>query len=965
MSKFNMDEALNNVDYSFPNYIPSEQSLEFFNLLRLVQGKDFEFRTPMLHYFWVDVLFGNVKVENFPYSKKIRDTITMNVKRVALCCSRGLAKSSVVTAFMPVYLAIKGVLPKYGRIYFVLLLGASAQGSGRVMAKAIQSLCQDSKFCLEFFEDMRFTETEAEFTRRGKEQLDDRTFLVRTMGYSGGVRGTRSNVGLHRPDIIMFDDAILNTAAAYSKTQMDTLEEIIFSDAENALVGGGKGRIWHVFTPFHNSDPNSKILASGAYTQLVFPICEGINEKSKVKNIKSAWIDMHPPQAILGQYNAAKASNKLQSFMQERMLRVTSEEERMIPEHMLSWYEDRRLVIDNLEKFSLVITTDFTASTNKNSDYSAIALWAIGGNDDKYLLDLYLKKCTIVEQYDALFTMISKWSRYSSSNSIEVGVEINGQQQLNIVNLDRMMIEKNVWFRYARQKGKSPGQRGIRSTGSKVDRLRNVVPEFEMGKIRFPKELKDTPEMVEAMNEIRLASHDALGCVSADTKVYTDKGLISIRDVAVGDRVLSQYYGSVREFKVTAAIISGIADTYTVYTSTGVMHLTAGHKVLTDEGFKEVRELDVADKLVTGSRQWNKLKRTDINGQEKVQGTINQLVGLVEKENGYIDTRMKGKRELFQKAWIYITRTITRKTIGWITWKSYHDPIIRNTMLKQEMDTITKEHKSSKISCVSWLGWLKEGCIKVKERLEKRIKGKREESASTAEKSLHSKKQTKTEQSTVHQCAERGLGIKRLTQIISRYLWKSVWYVAISSNRKLEIRRLVQKSVENSLKETELTLKLKREGAKNAEESSRYPQAVFENSVQKSVKEKIEKKEKSSIDVLCVEKPIQQKLKEKGVSSVQEGVELVTVDKIEHRKTELVYDISVECSNNFTVETGVVIHNSVHDDFLDVVSQLGLIEYIRPNGEALPEQDYKKEDSSLWGLDWDENEDGSDNCEIF
>jgi len=295
ITKFSVDRALDCVDYSFPGYTPSKESLEFFNLMRLVQGKDFAFTTPLAHYFICDALMGNLTSDNFPYCEEVRKTVRVNKKRVSIMASRGLAKSTVVTTFMPVYLAIKGELPKYGKAYFMVLLGASAQGSGRVMAKAIQSLCQDSIFCQNYFETMRFTEVEAEFTRKGNGSLDDRTFLIRTMGFSGGIRGTRSNVGAHRPDILAFDDCVLNTAAAYSETQMETLEEIMASDAENALVGGGNGRLWNVFTPFTESDPNYKQITSGAYTPIVLPVCEKIDKDTKPADIISAWPDMHPP----------------------------------------------------------------------------------------------------------------------------------------------------------------------------------------------------------------------------------------------------------------------------------------------------------------------------------------------------------------------------------------------------------------------------------------------------------------------------------------------------------------------------------------------------------------------------------------------------------------------------------------------------------------------------------------------
>ncbi len=44
---FDLDEALDTIDLTFNGYVPSEEALEFFLLMRLVTGEDFEFNTPL------------------------------------------------------------------------------------------------------------------------------------------------------------------------------------------------------------------------------------------------------------------------------------------------------------------------------------------------------------------------------------------------------------------------------------------------------------------------------------------------------------------------------------------------------------------------------------------------------------------------------------------------------------------------------------------------------------------------------------------------------------------------------------------------------------------------------------------------------------------------------------------------------------------------------------------------------
>ena len=55
---------------------PAKDAFEFFILMRLVQGGDFEFDTPIAHYFMVDLLLNSIDdPQMFPYSKEVCDKI--------------------------------------------------------------------------------------------------------------------------------------------------------------------------------------------------------------------------------------------------------------------------------------------------------------------------------------------------------------------------------------------------------------------------------------------------------------------------------------------------------------------------------------------------------------------------------------------------------------------------------------------------------------------------------------------------------------------------------------------------------------------------------------------------------------------------------------------------------------------------------------------------------------------------
>ena len=546
MKKFDLDAALDSIDLSFNGYVPTEDSLEFFALMRMVQGEDFEFKTPLFHYWLVDLMFGNITRDHYPYSKEVRDSITINTKRICIVASRGIAKSTVVTAFYPVYCAIKGKTPDGTKTEFHLLVAASQQGGGRVMAKAIQSLCEDSVFCNNYFESMRFTETESEFIRKGTGKVKSRVFLARYIGIGGGIRGVRSNIGAERPDHIIFDDVILNSDHAYSETIMGSLRTTIKADAINALRGGGKGKIFSVATPFHLLDPVIEMLTGGAYTPVAIPICEKIYEGMPESEFRGAWPAMHPYHAVIEQYESAVASNATREFNQERMLRISSSEDRMITDEMIEPYS-RKVLLKEIHAYNIYITTDFTTTSEAKSDFSAISAWAVNHNRDFYLVDLCVKRQGIGEQYEELFRMVNFWT--SQGRTVEVGVEIDGQQKAHLFALKEMMVKKSEWFQFARQKGSKYGSEGILSRGSggnKHERFRNMLPHFQNHKIHFPIELDNTPDMVEARKQLKYTTWEAFGGHDDFPDTISQLGMIEIRypNVPIGSYNAAKDTGS-------------------------------------------------------------------------------------------------------------------------------------------------------------------------------------------------------------------------------------------------------------------------------------------------------------------------------------------------------------------------------------------------------------------------------------
>ncbi len=524
--EFNVDEALDTIDLNFGGYKPSIEALEFFSLIRAVMGEDPEVDSSLMHYFLVDLVFGNIKRNQYPYSVEIQERIRINNRKIAIIAARGSAKSTVITAFLPIYLAVTGKMPNFGNVMFVVGFGDSQQAGAKVQANTIRDICEESAFCKDYFEKMRFTDEECEFIRKGDGKIKSRAFMYKVKGAAGGsVRGIRYKT--ERPHMIIFDDIIKNEADASSPIIMDKLKSMIYSDAENAL-GGKRGKVIIINTPFNKNDPVYQALESGTWTPVCLPICEQIYDGMPKDKYVGAWEAMHEYERVMERFSDARGTGTMRGFMQELMLRISSEEDRMIQEGMIEWYT-RENLMDKLSSFNIYITTDFTTTSESKSDFSALTVWAVGPNKDYYMLDLCVKRQGIQAQYDELFRMVEFWR--GDNRHIEVGVEVDGQQRAHIFALKELMEKKGTWFSFCRQKGAPHGKEGILSRsagGNKHERFRMLLPAIQNHKFHFPRELENTPDMREAKMQLQYVTYSGFGAKDDFLDTMSQLGLMNI-----------------------------------------------------------------------------------------------------------------------------------------------------------------------------------------------------------------------------------------------------------------------------------------------------------------------------------------------------------------------------------------------------------------------------------------------------
>lgn len=1323
---FDLDAALDSYDPTFPRYTPSADAFEFFTLMRLVEGKDFDFSTPIAHYFMVDMLLGYIDDPMmFPYSEEVCKTIEIDNLAIGFMQSRGMAKSTVVISFFGVYSAIKGELPNgIGKVYFYLWLAASSKGGARINALAVRAMCEDSVYLKNYFESMRFTETESEFVRKGTGPTKNRSFLIRYQGINTGVRGSRygerrpdchvagttvmTEYGTHlvedhqgpisrghweicseikvrgltnteivskdhqywakvcvgdrcviengkklprysetkpkftkvseltdrhwigeridteiqpvqplqekvpviternaqghviateynwqdiqidemqmeefwwiyglwlgdgslqtttlaiefyianteretvgkklyecadsigmklfedknvRPgcykvvvtgyknrsvahwlksqkagnsikmipnwvlkiepklqkqlilgyiaadgyedpvgnqvrinsvnydvlrklqkmcgrlglptyirntkqageqlfpggkvhmcnhqwelkikegvsDILGFtqlkeshrvkykqvhisdgmlwrqvqsikdteethelivikchnkkltdvvgtehayeteygvskncigtDDAILNTAAAYSKVMTANLEDIIYSDSLAALKGGGKGRLINTFTPFHYNDVNTKAILNGTFTPVIIPIAADFDiDKPDLtaRDIESSWEDMHPATSIAKMVRKAKASNKLKSFLQERMLRLASDADRLIPEKCIQFC-DTTIIQDNLHAYNIYITTDFTTTKGENADFSGAAVWALGNNGDWFMLDLVLRKMDMEEQYRTVLDWAARYKRMGKH--VELGVEIDGGQVAHIFSLEKIMMERSDWYTFAKQRGvdKDDTRKGILSRkagGDKHERFRVAVTQFMLPqKLWLPEHLKDTKDMKEFLDQIRGATHANFArsddaCFTGDTLVHmADGSLKRIDQVQKGDMVITSAIDSAYS-KCGAAIMTGVNEVNTYHMSDGSeISMTKNHPVYTTDGWVLAEDLLPEHKIVKGTKCNQQSESSDTNGQEKIQDTTNLLRKLTANVDGFINGLGKELMVNSQKGMTFTTKITTPIIMPSKIW---------NYLVQQSMQSIIKTnvgyYAQKKIERRIGYSWmlleylLTSGIVQTKddngiENTEKELKMlyllkiNNVPAIHAVRKLCHT---LRRETCTVQISAPSKRVLKEIKQNIHTF----VWYAEKSTDLteiKVRLKRAA-KSVEKSYQDkTHLENVLK-----NVKVAESYLQTVKVRDIALSAMQK-KTKHLQVYPALSAEQYLIQV--EAQLNTAQYNVELITLIEKGETREEKTYNLEVEDTSTYLVNSGVVVHNC------DLVSMLNHMVVVQP-----------------------------------
>lgn len=464
-----VEEWLDAVDYAIdPNYVPSEFALEFVTFIKLVNGAQGEsHKTPVLHY-------------------KMLDQAAGPTPRVANMVHRGAAKTTVLGEYLFLYIAVYGELPGFGKVPFAIYVSDSIDNGVKNMRKNLEFRRENSEFLMKYIPEAKFTDIHWEFTN-----IDGNVFIVKGYGAKTGVRGAKARG--KRPVLAVLDD-LVSDEDARSPTVIESIEATVYKAVDYALDPSRNKVIWSG-TPFNAGDPLYKAVESGAWKVNVYPVCERF--PCTKAEFRGSWPDRFTYEYVLEKYVQAKKAGKIDTFNQELMLRIMSDDDRLIRDQEIKWY-NRAALMRNRGNFNFYITTDFATSEKQSADFSVISVWAYNNAGMWFWVDGICKRQDMGKNIDDLFRLVSKYKPQL------VGIEVTGQQGGFIPWIKSEMMNRNVWFTLASDK--KTGEEGIRPSVDKLQRFNIVVPWFKQGLVHFPDDCRTHEALVEMLLELRQAA---------------------------------------------------------------------------------------------------------------------------------------------------------------------------------------------------------------------------------------------------------------------------------------------------------------------------------------------------------------------------------------------------------------------------------------------------------------------------
>lgn len=289
--------------------------------------------------------------------------------------------------------------------------------------------------------------------------------------------------------LMVYDDVVTRD----SVTTPDMIAKVTEAwELSRSLTSEG-GRTRYIGTRYHFNDTYREILRRGAARERRY----------------TATVDA-TPEGTPVLLSAARIAEKRReqgpyTFSSQMLLNPIADETQGFKELWLNYYEGH----NDGQGMNKYLIVDPANSKKASSDYTAMWVIGLGGDQNYYVLDGIRDRLSLTERGDALFELHRRWRPQG------VGYERYGLQA-DIEHFKDRMARENYRFGIAELAGKT----------AKLERIRRLIPSMEQGRWYFPNVLlkadyeKKTRDLIqifvdEELKAFPVSLHDdMLDCLS-------------------------------------------------------------------------------------------------------------------------------------------------------------------------------------------------------------------------------------------------------------------------------------------------------------------------------------------------------------------------------------------------------------------------------------------------------------------
>jgi len=469
-------------------YKPSLESIKFIEWQKVFAPE--KNKSDIIHYLMLDSLFADSP---------------LNV----LQCSRGVGKTTT-SELAVIYAMMMGTFPGMdGEVNYCLFLGDSEDNGVKQFVDAVYLKIINNPKIDALINIEKKVKNELVVT------IGDRTFWLVGRGAKQSPRGTKRGPKKDiRPQLLIADD-VTNEDDAKSEIEREEIKTR-FNRAFLPALEPGFNKVILIGTPQHEDDIVLTKMRNNTWNRVKLPIASTWRANITENEFVGAWEDRFPFKVVKDIYSQYKEDGDASGFMQEYMLELMDESDRMFKDEDFMTFSYKE-VKKNLNNMNYYISTDFNASATKNSDFGVILVVGVTNNNDWMVVDgIHSRELDSSGWIDTLFEFVRRYE------PLEVGAEQIAFQSSMNEWIRKEMIRRNLYFNFVEMKDNK--------SKKKISRIATLAPRHHLKKIQLPDDHCKTliDELIHEMKmttrkECKARRDDVIDCLSN----FTQLGMIA------------------------------------------------------------------------------------------------------------------------------------------------------------------------------------------------------------------------------------------------------------------------------------------------------------------------------------------------------------------------------------------------------------------------------------------------------